>query len=246
MPLLDHFRPPLYPARPWESFHASWAVSIRNALNRVLPERFVAETQFHLGARVEADVAEFDTQPLSAVNGLGHGNGDLAVATLPATVAPPQLTLEVPQGLIDQVAVEIRDRDRDYRLAGVVELVSPGNKDRGDARLMFVGKAAGYLLTGVGLVVADAVTNRSANLHNELIQLHGAAPEQLLAGPPAIYASAYAPLPNPGRLRLDIWAQPLVVGSALPTLPLRVLGFGFVLVDLDATYREVCEWSRLA
>jgi hypothetical protein len=28
-------------------------------------------------------------------------------------------------------------------------------------------------------------------------------------------------------------------------LPLRVLGFGFVLVDLNATYLEVCGWSRL-
>jgi hypothetical protein len=127
----------------------------------------------------------------------------------------------------------------------VVELVSPGNKDRADARQMFVGKAAGYILTGVGLVIADIVTTRTANLHNELTQLHGATPDQLLGGPPVTYASAYAPLPSPGHLRLDIWAQALAVGSPLVALPLRVLGFGFVVVDLDATYREVCEWSRL-
>jgi len=194
---------------------------------------------------VEADVAEFDTEPLSTVNGVGHGNGTVAVATAPVTVAPPQLTLEVPQGLIDQVAVEVRDRDRDYRLAGVVELLSPGNKDRADARQMFVGKTAGYLLTGVGLVVADVVTTRTANLHNELIRLHGAGEGQLMPGAPATYAAAYAPEPGKDQIRLDIWAQPLAVGGPLPTLGLKVLGFGFVRVDLDATYREACEWSRL-
>ena len=28
MPLLDHFHPPLYPRRSWESFHSRWANSI--------------------------------------------------------------------------------------------------------------------------------------------------------------------------------------------------------------------------
>jgi len=37
MPLLDHFRPPLSRERHWEAFHAAWAGSITDALNRVLP-----------------------------------------------------------------------------------------------------------------------------------------------------------------------------------------------------------------
>jgi len=37
MPLLDHFRPPLSRERHWEAFHAAWAGSIADALNRVLP-----------------------------------------------------------------------------------------------------------------------------------------------------------------------------------------------------------------
>ena len=28
MPLLDHFRPPLFPIRRWESFHSRWGVFI--------------------------------------------------------------------------------------------------------------------------------------------------------------------------------------------------------------------------
>jgi len=247
MPMLDHFRTPILP-RSWESFHASWAVSIRNSLNRVLPVRFVAEAQVHLGTRVEADVAEFDTEPLH--NGDEHptfeeSNGSGGVATAVATIAPPTLSIAMRTGIIDRFAVEIRDRDRDFRLAGVVELVSPGNKDRADAREMFVGKAAGYLLTAVGLVIADVVTTRHFNLHNELLSLEEVSDEQLLPGSPATYAAAYAPTPKDGEIRLDIWAHELVLGQALPVLPLKVLGFGFVNVDLGATYREACEWSRL-
>ena len=60
MPLLDHFRPPLSQERHWESFHASWAGSIADALNRVLPEGYFAEELTHAGAGTEIDVATFE------------------------------------------------------------------------------------------------------------------------------------------------------------------------------------------
>jgi len=54
MPPLYHFHPPLYPTHRWESFHARWAVAIADALNETLSSRYFAETQMHLGSRVEA------------------------------------------------------------------------------------------------------------------------------------------------------------------------------------------------
>src|SRR5947209_963293 len=60
MPLLDHFHAPLVDRYPWESFHATWAVALTGWLNRILPRRFLAVVQTHLGRRVEADVAEFE------------------------------------------------------------------------------------------------------------------------------------------------------------------------------------------
>ncbi|MFO0848942.1 MAG: DUF4058 family protein [Gemmataceae bacterium] len=258
MPLLDHFRPPIWTQTHWESFHTRWAVSIANALNRRLPKRFTAEPQVHVGSRIESDVAEFDTrpgtrpEPVGGRNGTDHGpggEGGVAVAVEPAVATDPttdaDYTLTVPVGLIDQFAIDVWDTERGFRLAGAIELVSPGNKDRADARQMFVGKAAGYLLTGVGLVVVDVVTNRSANLHNELIRLHGGSEDQLMPDAPATYTAAYAPTPGPKSIRLDVWAAPLVIGQELPPRPLKVLGFGIVMVDLAATYREACEWSRL-
>ena len=61
MPLLDHFRPPLAGPRHWESFHAAWASEIMAVLNRrVLPPGYFAETQVHVGSRVEIDVPTFE------------------------------------------------------------------------------------------------------------------------------------------------------------------------------------------
>src|SRR5437763_13736899 len=69
MPLLDHFHPPISQRQPWESFHTRWAVAIADHLNRILPRRYAAEVQIHLGRQAEADVAEYD-------KGFPDGNGD--------------------------------------------------------------------------------------------------------------------------------------------------------------------------
>src|SRR5262245_46650138 len=54
---------------------------------------------------------------------------------------------------------------------GAIELVSPGNKDRPEERRAFAPKCASYLHQGLSLVVIDIVTDRRANLHNEILGL---------------------------------------------------------------------------
>ena len=59
MPLLDHFRPPLSVSHPWKGFHSSWANSITNQLNEVLPEGYYAIPEVSRGAcrqRVEIHI----------------------------------------------------------------------------------------------------------------------------------------------------------------------------------------------
>jgi hypothetical protein len=53
MPLLDHFHSPLGAERRWESFHASWANKIADALTEQwLPANYIAEEHVHLGPSV--------------------------------------------------------------------------------------------------------------------------------------------------------------------------------------------------
>jgi hypothetical protein len=238
MPLHDLFHPPLSEVHPWEGLHARWAVAVANDLNRRLPPRFSAVPQVHAGGRIEADVAEFDLDPSAPPTSWTPEVGGVA------TAAPPDATIAVDPALAVRYAVEIVDTGRARRLAGAVELVSPSNKDRPEHRRRFVAKCAGYLLDAVGLVVVDVVTERRANLHRELLALFDIA-ERTPADDADLYAVAYAPVPAGEKLRLDVWARPLAVGQPLPTLPLQVLALGRVQVDLDASYREACEWSRI-
>src|SRR5437879_734202 len=102
MPLLDHFHPPLHPQRPWESFHAVWAGAIMERLNELLPPRYFAAIQVHLGRHVEADVAELDTGP----GNVGPTNG-AAGGTAVATWAPPATTLVMSVVFPDDIEVRV-------------------------------------------------------------------------------------------------------------------------------------------
>src|SRR3954451_21653521 len=98
MPLLDHFHPPLSLSRHWESFHASWATEMMAALNRgVLPPGYFAETQVHIGSRVEVDVASFERGASAWV--AAEDGGGVAVQTW----APPVATLVMPAVFPDEI-----------------------------------------------------------------------------------------------------------------------------------------------
>src|SRR5437763_16385261 len=102
MPLLDHFRPPLSDARHWESFHAAWAGSIADALNRdLLPPGYFAEEHVHVGSRVEIDVATFDAS--AAARAGASDQGAVAVAT--RAWAPPAPTTLWPAVFPDSLEV---------------------------------------------------------------------------------------------------------------------------------------------
>jgi len=237
MPLLDHFHPPLYPQRAWESFHSRWANSIADELHRVLPQRYFAEVHAHLGGQVEADVAEFEG-PAAAGNGAAGG---VAVQTW----APPAAAMVMPAAFPDDLEVQVRDQTDDARLVAVVELVSPRNKDRDDSRRAFAAKCAAYLQRGVGLVVIDIVTSRQANLHDEMIRMMNWGDAYLMPAEALLYAAAYRPVRRQEANRIDVWPETLALGRALPLLPLGLRGGPAVPLNLEATYTDACRRSRL-
>lgn len=244
MPLYDHFHKPLVTRRSWESFHGMWAVMIESDLNRRLPRRLLAENGIHLGPRVEADVAEFDEEADDELrNGHPADAGGLALAV--EVYAPPVATTSVPAVFPDEFLVEVLDLHRGRQLLAVVELVSPGNKKESAERNQFAGKCMSYLNRGIGLVVIDIVTDRHANLHNHLVELAGHPQASRMADDPGTYCVAYRPTRRGQDAFFDQWHHPLVVGSRLPDVPLYLKGYGCVRLDLEATYAEACERSRI-
>jgi hypothetical protein len=222
MPLLDHFHPPLSERRHWHSFHNSWATYLSSQLNALLPVGYFAEANVQYG--VEIDVATLE-EPGARPAAAGW------TPPPPHASAPLELTGAV-------VEVGVFSRAGGPALAGAIELVSPANKDR-DA---LVTKCAAYLQAGVGLVLVDVVTDRSADLHRDLLVRLGVADPG--AGS-ALFGAAYRPVERDGGAALDIWREAVAVGQPLPTLPLWLRGGLCLPVELEATYTRTCVEQRV-
>ncbi len=240
MPLLDHFHPPLRGRRHWEGFHGRWAAAIADALNTsLLPEGYFAEFEVHIGQFVEVDVAPLQEGGAGRV---GNGGGT-ALAT--RAWSPPVVLAPLPAVFPDIFEVQVFSESGGPTLVAALELVSPANKDRPEARRTFAAKCAAYLQAGIGLVVVDIVTERRANMHDELVDLLGAGAGFRFPSDSLLYATAYHPIRRDERDQIDWWAEPLAVGQPLPTVPLPVRRLAIFPIDLEATYTEARRVSRL-
>lgn len=242
MPLIDHFHPPLSNERRWESFHSSWATRIADALTeRWLPDNYIAEEHVHLGPSVEIDVGTFEHE--STPDGAEAAR---AVAKLSRKVwAPPAPDAVLPSAIPDTFEVQVICTDTGPKLVAAIELISPGNKDRPAERRAFAVKCASYLYQGISLIIIDIVTNRRANLHNELLGVMDMSEALRLDVGSYLYAVAYRPLRREGKDEIDIWRAPLDLGKPLPELPLGLRGDLAIPVDFETTYEEARRRRRL-
>jgi hypothetical protein len=228
--------------RRWESFHSSWATRIADALTeRWLPPNYIAEEHAHLGPSVEIDVGTFEREtPTTAAEGGG------AVATVgPKAWTPPDADGSFAAVFPDTFEVRLLCTDTGPKLVAAIELISPGNKDRASERRAFVTKCASYLYQGISVIIVDIVTNRRANLHNEILELMDGADSLRLSPESSLYAVAYRPLRRGKEDIIDVWRSPLALGRALPTLPLGLRADLAVPVNFEETYAEACLRKRL-
>jgi hypothetical protein len=240
MPLLDHFHPPVSERRTWEGFHSLWAAALVEKLNsNVLAGEYFADMQVHFGSQVEVDVATMNERRTG-----GDGAATATAVAAPAW-APPATALVMPTLFPDEIEVQVFATTTGVTLVGAIELVSPRNKDRPEARRAFAAKCVSYLARGIGLVVVDIVTNRLANLHNEIVELMGQGVPFLLTPAETTYAVAYRPSRQPTGDQIELWPMVLALGKPLPLLPLRLRNGATIPVDLDTTYNTACQRSRL-
>jgi hypothetical protein len=239
MPLLDHFRPPLSELRHWDGFHSKWANTLVDDLNeRLLPPGYFAEPHIHVGPRVEIDAATFQEE-----RGVESG----ATATLPAKVyAPRAPSVAMPASFPDTFEVQVVGTAAGPTLVAAIELVSPANKDRPERRRAFALKCASYLCQGIALIVVDVVTDRHANLHDEMVRLLPGGEPYLFPSSSALYAAAYRPVHRPpDGDQIDAWLEGLEVGQALPVMPLFLSAEVGLPIDLEATYQAARRSLRL-
>ncbi|MDY3561228.1 DUF4058 family protein [Gemmata sp. JC673] len=243
MPLLDHFRSPDRRRLPWTTMSQAWAISLVRFLNTTLPrDQFQAVSEVRMGPQVEVDVAEYRLDdPPDPSRGLNGSGG-----TLTALVSAPPAVLTLSAIFPDEHEVEIRERRAGRSLVGVIELVSPRNKDRGAACAAFVAKCVAYLRRGVGVVIIDVVTERHANLHNALLAALGGQPAQFMPDTPT-YVSGYRPVHRreTGANELEVWPYAAVVGQPVPVVPLGLRGGPVIVLDLETTYTAAIDATGL-
>ena len=239
MPLLDHFHPPLHGPRRWEGFHHAWATSIAHQLNQdVLPADYFAEPEITVGPEFEIDVATLELT-----------NGESSRGPAVKTWAPPRakISASVNFSRLDSFEIRVYEDVGGAELRGAVELVSPANKDRTGSRRTFAAKCAGYLQRGIGVVVVDVVTARSANLHDEIFLAMEAKTRQTTwKSPTGLYAIAYRPVTVRKSPRVEAWPEALTLGKALPTLPLWLSLELCVPVRLEDSYLATCNSLRIS
>jgi hypothetical protein len=217
MPLHDHFR--RGNRLPWPSLFNGWAGQLVEAINRQLPEGFVAHEFVVLHGDREIG-GRHSVTPLTGV-----------------TVEPRAADRRAP--IVFPESVEVRVRARHHpELHAVLALVTPTNKATRAARFGLAARCVAHLQTGAAVALVDVVTGSEPSVHSEVCDLLGIEP---VGGELAsLTAVAYA-LSSAGRQTyLDVWIVPLAVGEFLPTLPFRATTGLSVQLDLESTYAETC------
>ena len=245
MPLRDHFRSPVNDSHTWGELHGIWPAEIVRQLTTLLPTGYRAGPNLHLGSPFAVDVSTYN---LDSRDPDAPAQGGTATLTALA----PTLTVETEFADQDEFEVRVYDAERGRQLVAAIEIVSPSNKDRPEARDLFAGKVGALLQQGVSVTLVDLVTIRQASLYAAVLDLYGRSDPALGPTPPPLYAVTLRtrkPLGRRGRRprpRLDAWFYPMAVGQPLPTVPLWLTEELRVMLPLDTSYEETCRVLQIA
>ncbi|MGL4552464.1 MAG: DUF4058 family protein [Gemmataceae bacterium] len=217
--------------RGWDSVHPVWLTYLLEYVQERLPEGYKA----FLGGVPSLTVDS------------ANGKPDVSVRRREDPDASPLgPDLEVPAviRLDPQRAVHI---DSHGQLIAAVELVSPRNKDRADAKETYSNRYLSYLRLGVHLLLVDVLPRPRDFSFSDIITA-GLGLDLPPMPPPS--AAAYRvgePVPvgdDLGNL-VAVWRRPLAVGQPLPTLPLPLSVHRAVPVDLEETYQRAAKRAYL-
>ena len=234
----QYAHPRLDPSRSryLNDFHQGWTIEIRNALNRgVLPLGYVAATD-QRGMAYEPDVSSHARGNWARVSG---DRGGLVVAE-----APPQIKrisrLETEAEAFARRSNRIVIRHARGRPVAVIEVVSPGNKDREHSVRRFAGKVRDFLKQGIGVMIVDLFPpgpHDRSGLHTTIAEDWLEIAEPNADDPPLAVVSYDAGEP------LTSYLEPLAVGDALPDAPLFLDAGYYVPLPLETTYQSA--WDNM-
>lgn len=234
MPIHDWTR---VKAGTYHNFHTLWLSALTNRLNSgLLPEGYFAMAEQIIG-KPETDVVTLQTGPRSKrPAGL---NGGVAVSfARPGT----RFVLAFPKDKerYARKANQVTIRHELGEVVAVIEVLSPGNKDRKHSLNTFIEKAVDLLQQRVNLLLVDPFPpgrHDPQGIHKALWDVFTDDEFELPADKPLTLA-AYQAEPT-----LTAYVEPVAVGDRLPDMPLFLEGEAYINVPLEETYQTT--WNVL-
>jgi len=224
--------------RGWDSVHPFWLAYLVEWIQPRLPEGYKA----FLGGVPALTVASGNGKPDVSVRQWGPQPPAREAAA--DSALEPDLEANVAVRLDPQHAVHI---DFHGQLIAAIEIVSPRNKDRADAKETYGNRYAGYLLLGVHLMLIDVLPRPRGFSFSDAITT-GLGLDLPPLPPP--FAAAYrvgevVPVGDDLGSLLGLWRRPLQVGQPLPTLPLPLSVHRDIMIDLEQTYQRAAKRAYL-
>ena len=138
----------------FHDFHCAWIIHLKESLNEgILPDGYYAMAEQHARDRIADVLTLRGPDPLRAPH-LPPPNRGVALAD-----APPRVSRK----LVADLSFAYHTRRRtltirhvsDHRIVALLEIISPGNKDRASTVEDFVGKVDSALEKGIHVLVVD-------------------------------------------------------------------------------------------
>lgn len=234
----------------FHDFHSRWITHLTETLNAgLLPAGYYALSE-QPAEDVWPDVLSLAASPdREAPASIDRSdNGAIAVAERPPRVRM-SMTSEAELTALRQRTLVIRHASGD-RIVSLLEIVSPGNKNRLFSLGRFIDKAVSALRQGYHLLIVDLFPpgrHDPAGIHGaiwaEVDGVEAAEFQQPVDRPLTLVAYEAKPAPT-------AYIEPVRLGDLLPEMPLFIERGWYVNVPLEATYMQAWRgmperWKRV-
>ncbi len=242
-------------AGTFHAFHNAWNTHLMGTLNGgILPKGYDALAEQHVRGRVP-DVLTFHVSgPISDPPPIpSPGNRGIALADSPPRVRRRLVADESASYRSRQRTLTIRSTSG-HQVVALLEIVSPGNKDRAASVSDFVDKVVSVLNRGIHVLVVDLFRpgkHDPGGMHSQIWSSYAfdgydPPPEQPLT------LSSYVANDD-----IEAYVEHLALGEPLAEMPLFLNDETYIYVPLETTYlsafrdmpdywREVLEEKRSA